>query len=186
MSSPNVTNATIKRAIFLYLLQHSHYNSKMRLALYQPDIAPNVGTMLRLGACLGVPVDIIEPCGFPFGAKDLKRAVMDYADAADVTRHVSWQEFMTHTSDNRLVLLTTKADIAYTGFTFTESDILLLGRESAGVPEEIHDAVDHRLLIPMAEGMRSINIALSAAMVLGEALRQTASFPNSQLFSTVR
>ena len=97
----------------------------MRLALYQPDIAPNVGTMLRLGACLGVPVDIIEPCGFPFGAKDLRRAVMDYAEAADVTRHVSWQAFTQKNCENRLILLTTKADTAYVDFTFTESDILL-------------------------------------------------------------
>lgn len=149
----------------------------MRLALYQPDIAPNVGTMLRLGACLGVPVDIIEPCGFPFGAKDLKRAVMDYAAAADVTRHASWQEFTKHKSGKRLILLSTKADTAYTDFTFTESDILLVGRESAGVPDAIHDTADHRLLIPMTEGLRSINVALSAAMVLGEALRQTAGFP---------
>ncbi|WP_367281176.1 tRNA (cytidine(34)-2'-O)-methyltransferase [Sneathiella sp.] len=158
----------------------------MRLALYQPDIAPNVGTMLRLGACLGVPVDIIEPCGFPFGAKDLKRAVMDYADAADVTRHISWQEFATHKNGKRLILLTTKADTAYTDFTFTESDILLLGRESAGVPQEVHDLADHRLIIPMTEGMRSINIALSAAMVLGEALRQTAGFPKPSTSFEIR
>ena len=155
----------------------------MRLALYQPDIAPNVGTMLRLGACLGVPVDIIEPCGFPFGAKDLRRAVMDYSAAADVTRHVSWQEFARHKSGKRLILLSTKADTAYTDFTFTESDILLVGRESAGVPDAIHDAADHRVLIPMAKGLRSINVALSAAMVLGEALRQTADFPNTSPFT---
>ncbi len=102
---------------------------------------------------------------------------MDYADAVDVTRHVSWQEFAKQKNGKRLILLSTKADTAYTDFTFTESDILLLGRESAGVPDAVHIAADHRVLIPMSEGMRSINIALSAAMVLGEALRQTASFP---------
>ena len=102
---------------------------------------------------------------------------MDYAHAADVTRHVSWQAFIQNKCGKRLILLTTKADNAYTDFTFTESDILLLGRESAGVPPEIHDMVDHRLLIPMTEGMRSINVALSASMVLGEALRQTDGFP---------
>lgn len=177
MSSPNVTNATIKRGFFLYLLQHSQYNSKMRLALYQPDIPPNVGTLLRLGACLGVPVDIIEPCGFPFGARDLKRAVMDYGKAAEVTRHVSFQAFHKSIAGKRLVLLTTRADAPYTDFTFTESDILMLGRESAGVPDDIHAIADHRLIIPMVPDMRSINVAVSAAMVLGEALRQTAGFP---------
>lgn len=160
------------------MLQYSQYNGKMRLALYQPDIAPNVGTMLRLGACLGVPVDIIEPCGFPFGARDLKRAVMDYAEAADVTRHVSWQEFTRNRPAGRLILLTTSAETTYTDFTFQESDTLLLGRESAGVPETVHSAVDQRLCIPMAPNMRSINVALSAAMVLGEALRQTGHFSN--------
>lgn len=161
----------------LYLLHHCHYNGKMRLALYQPDIAPNVGTLLRLGACLGVSVDIIEPCGFPFGARDLKRAMMDYGATVDVTRHVSWQEFCKKTTGKRLILLTTRAETPYTEFTFTESDILLLGRESAGAPPEVHDAADSRLLIPMSAGMRSINVAISAAMVLGEALRQTKSFP---------
>lgn len=152
----------------------------MRLALYQPDIAPNVGTLLRLGACLGVPVDIIEPCGFPFGTKDLRRAVMDYAHAADVTRHVSWQAFIEKKTDKRLILLTTRATTAYTDFTFTESDILLLGRESAGVPDDVHERVDERVVIPMTEGLRSINVALSAAMVIGEALRQTAGFPRPE------
>ena len=155
----------------------------MRLALYQPDIAPNVGTMLRLGACLGVPVDIIEPCGFPFGGRDLKRAVMDYAGAADVTRHASWEKFASAMTRNRLILLSTKAAKPYTDFSFQESDILLLGRESAGVPEEVHAAADHRILIPMAAGMRSINVAVAAAMVLGEALRQTDTFPSLSVLS---
>ncbi|PHQ69123.1 MAG: tRNA methyltransferase [Sneathiella sp.] len=156
----------------------------MRLALYQPDIAPNVGTLLRLGACLGTKVDIIEPCGFPFGAKDLRRAVMDYADAANVTRHATWEKFCETIGQSRLILLTTKAAIPYTGFKFQESDILLLGRESAGVPEDIHQNADHRVIIPMAGGLRSINVALAAAMVLGEGLRQTGSFPEPSLPST--
>jgi tRNA (cytidine/uridine-2'-O-)-methyltransferase len=166
-----------KARFSLYLLHHCHYNGNMRLALYQPDIAPNVGTLLRLGACLGVSMDIIEPCGFPFGARDMKRALMDYGAAADVIRHVSWPEFRKTNAGKRLILLTTRAEMPYTEFTFTESDILLLGRESAGVPPEVHDAADSRLLIPMSPGLRSINVAISAAMVLGEALRQTNGFP---------
>ncbi|USG62342.1 tRNA (cytidine(34)-2'-O)-methyltransferase [Sneathiella marina] len=151
----------------------------MRLALYQPDIAPNVGTLLRLGACLGVPVDIIEPCGFPFGAKDLRRSVMDYADAVDVTRHTSWEKFTNSLSDQRIILLSTKSASPYSDFSFRDSDILLLGQESAGVPREIHESADHRVVIPMAAGMRSINVAIAAAMVLGEGLRQTEQFPPS-------
>jgi tRNA (cytidine/uridine-2'-O-)-methyltransferase len=151
----------------------------MRLALYQPDIAPYVGTLLRLGACLGVAIDIIEPCGFPFGAKDLRRSVMDYADSVDVTRHVSWQKFRETILNRRIILLSTKGSVPYTDFTYQESDILLLGRESAGVPEDIHQSADHRVLIPMAEGLRSINVAVAAAMVVGEGLRQTNSFPTS-------
>lgn len=149
----------------------------MRLALFQPDIAPNVGTLLRLGACLNIPVDIIEPCGFPFGAKDLRRSVMDYADAAEVVRHISWEKFQNSITDQRLILLTTKGATAYPEFSFRESDILLLGRESAGVPEEVHDFVDNKVVIPMNKGMRSVNVAIAGAMVLGEALRQTNRFP---------
>jgi tRNA (cytidine/uridine-2'-O-)-methyltransferase len=150
----------------------------MRLALYQPDIAPNVGTLLRLGACLNIPVDIIEPCGFPFGAKDLRRSVMDYADAAQVVRHNSWEKFRNSIGSQRLVLLTTKGATAYPEFSFRDSDILLLGRESAGVPEDVHKYVDSRVVIPMNTGMRSVNVAIAAAMVLGEALRQTDQFPS--------
>lgn len=149
----------------------------MKLALYQPDIAPNVGTLLRLGACLNVPVDIIEPCGFPFGARDLKRATMDYADISSVTRHPSWDAFIDKNGHRRLILLTTKSADAYTGCAFHEDDVLVLGRESAGVPDSVHNRADLRLTIPMQPGMRSINVAMSAAMVLGEALRQTDGFP---------
>ncbi|MBL4906016.1 MAG: tRNA (cytidine(34)-2'-O)-methyltransferase [Sneathiella sp.] len=148
----------------------------MELALYQPDIAPNVGTLLRLGACTGVSVNIIEPCGFPFGAKDLRRAVMDYAEFADVQRHSSWEKFQQAKKGRRLILLTTKTNQPYTRFDFEQNDILLLGRESAGVPEEIHRIVDARITIPMQSGMRSVNVAIAAAMVVGEALRQTSDF----------
>ncbi|MCG8492159.1 MAG: tRNA (cytidine(34)-2'-O)-methyltransferase, partial [Sneathiellales bacterium] len=146
-------------------------------ALYQPDIAPNVGTLMRMGACLGVKVNIIEPCGFPFGAKDLRRSAMDYAKFSDVERHSSFEAFLSSKKDKRLILLTTKASVPYVDFKFRESDILLLGQESSGVPEEVHKIVDGRVTIPMQQGMRSVNVAIAAAIVTGEALRQTATFP---------
>lgn len=152
----------------------------MRLALYEPDIPQNCGALIRLGACLGVAVDIIEPCGFLFSDKGLKRAGMDYLDSAQVVRHASWARFLAGHRQNgagRLVLLTSKAADPYTGFTFAPEDVILLGRESAGVPDEVHDAVDARLRIPMRPGLRSINVAQAAAMVVGEALRQTKGFP---------
>lgn len=148
----------------------------MRLALYQPDIPQNAGALLRLGACLGVPVDIIEPCGFVLGDRRLKRAGMDYLAAAVLVRHPSWESFRAG-QRGRLVLLTTKAPLAYHRFRFQPDDTLLLGRESAGVPEAVHQAAEARLRIPLAAGMRSLNMALAAAMVLGEALRQTETFP---------
>jgi tRNA (cytidine/uridine-2'-O-)-methyltransferase len=146
----------------------------MRLALYQPDIAQNAASLIRLGACLGVAVDIIEPCGFLFTDKGFRRAGMDYLEMASVTRHASWEAFR---PGGRLVLLTTKADQAYTRFAFAPDDVILLGRESAGVPEEVHHAAHARLCIPLRPGLRSINVAQAAAMVLGEALRQTDGFP---------
>ena len=148
----------------------------MRLALYQPDIAQNVGTILRLAACLDVAVDIIEPCGFPFGDVALKRAGLDYLQHASFVRHASWQTFL-ESKPARIVLMTTKADRAYTGFAFDRADTILLGRESAGVPAEVAARADTRLLIPMRGGMRSLNVAMTAGMVLGEALRQTHAFP---------
>lgn len=149
----------------------------MRLALFEPDIPQNTGTLIRLGACLGVPVDIIEPCGFPFSSRALKRAGMDYLNAADFTQHASWDAFHDKIGQKRVVLLTTKGATPYTEFDFSPSDVLLVGRESAGVPDEIHDRADARLVIPMKPGMRSLNVAISAAMVLGEALRQTNPLP---------
>lgn len=149
------------------------------LALYQPDIPQNTGTILRLAACMGVAVHLIEPAGFPLSDHALKRAGMDYLQRAALQRHTSWEVFQNwrKAAERRLVLLSTRSASPYTDFTFLADDILLLGRESAGVPEEVHQAADARVLIPMAEGMRSLNVAVAGAMVLGEALRQTAAFP---------
>ena len=153
----------------------------MRIALYQPDIPPNVGTILRLGACLNVPVDIIEPCGFPLSDKSLRRAGMDYIDHAEFETHASWGKFQENPARRgRLVLLTTKSTIAYTDFAFNADDTLILGRESAGVPDDVHDAADERIGIPLSSGLRSLNVAIAAAMILGEALRQTDQFPVPQ------
>ncbi len=153
--------------------------SLLRIALYQPDIPGNTGTILRLAACLGLGVDIIEPAGFDLSDRNLKRAGMDYLAAVTLTRHVNWAAFdgWRRAGNRRLVLASTKAAARYTDFTFRPDDILLFGRESAGVPENVHDSADARLLIPMVEGQRSINVAMSAAMMAGEALRQTAWKP---------
>ena len=148
----------------------------MKLALYEPDIPQNTGALLRLAACLATPVSIIEPCGFVLSDRRLRRAGMDYLDNVDLTRHESWDAFLSATS-GRLLLLTTRAATAYTQFAYQSGDTLLLGRESAGVPDDVHDAVDARILIPMAEGARSLNVAMAGAMVLGEALRQINGFP---------
>lgn len=148
----------------------------MRLALYQPDIPQNAGSLMRLCACLGVAMDLIEPCGFLLNDRNFRRAGLDYLDRLWLTRHASWEAFRSR-RDGRLLLLTTKAQRPYFDFSFAPSDTLLVGRESAGVPEEVHRAADERLIIPMVEGLRSINVAQAAAMVLGEALRQTALFP---------
>lgn len=154
----------------------------MRLALFQPDIPQNTGTLLRLGACLDLPIDIIEPCGFIFNERAMKRAGMDYLNLANYRRHNSWQDFLEYREQHpqeygRLVLMTTKANIPYTDFKFEPNDIILMGRESAGVPDSIHQMVDSRLIIPMNQNARSINVAVSAVMVIGEALRQTNLFP---------
>lgn len=147
----------------------------MRLALYQPDIAQNTGTIIRLGACLGLPVDIIEPAGFAWSERSFRRAGMDYLDHAEVKRHLdfdSFEEALT-LQGSRLVLLTTRSDLPYTRFAFRGDDVLLLGSEGAGVPAHVHARADARIAIPMQPAMRSINVALAAAMVAGEALRQT-------------
>jgi tRNA (cytidine/uridine-2'-O-)-methyltransferase len=159
----------------------------MRLALFEPDIPQNAGSLLRLGACLGVPVDIIEPCGFLLTDKGLRRAGMDYVDLAEMRRHTSWAAFQAarppareggpNQANGRLILLTTKGAQPYLDFAFRPDDTLLLGRESAGVPDAVHDSVDARLLIPMLPGARALNVTQAAAMVLGEALRQTGLAP---------
>lgn len=147
------------------------------VALYQPDQAANVGTILRLCACLGVPAHVIEPCGFAFSDRALKRAGMDYLDQAELTGHEDWTAFRAATDGPRLVLLTTKATAPYIDFPFQAGDRLLFGSESAGVPPAVHAQADHRLTIPMRPGLRSLNLAVSVGMVLGEALRQTQAFP---------
>jgi tRNA (cytidine/uridine-2'-O-)-methyltransferase len=147
----------------------------MRLALYQPDIAQNTGTILRLAACLGVEAHIIEPAGFPTSDRAFRRAGMDYLDHVDLVHHVTWVAFETWRREHalRLLLFTTRAERSYLDHRFAGDDILMFGRESAGVPEEVHAAADARLLIPMRPGLRSLNVAMACAMALGEALRQT-------------
>jgi coproporphyrinogen III oxidase len=149
------------------------------LALYQPDIPQNTGTMLRLAACLGIRVEIIEPAGFDVSDRNLRRAGMDYLERVGITRHVSWRGFeeWRATTGARLLLATTRAALPYTALSYRPDDIILIGRESAGVPDEVHAAADERILIPMRPGLRSLNVAVTAAMILGEALRQTGCFP---------
>ena len=149
--------------------------SNIRIALYQPDIPGNTGTILRLAACLGAGVDIIEPAGFDISDRNLKRAGMDYIASAALVRHVNWERFeeWRATTGRRLVLASTKAALPYTKVEYRPDDILLFGRESAGVPDHVHDKADERVLIPMVESQRSINVAMSAAMITGEVLRQT-------------
>jgi tRNA (cytidine/uridine-2'-O-)-methyltransferase len=146
----------------------------LRVALYQPDIAGNTGTILRMAACLGIAVDIIEPAGFDLSDRTLKRAGMDYLEMAALSRHLDFAHFddWRRGQGRRLVLLSTGATIAYTRFAFSNRDILLFGRESAGVPDDVHEVADEKLLIPMPGGGRSLNVALAAAMVAGEAMRQ--------------
>ncbi len=151
----------------------------MRLALFQPDIPQNLGAVLRLGACLDTPVDVIEPCGFPFSDAGVRRAAMDYGALAELTRHASWGDFIncTERKAGRLVLFTTKGAAPLHGFEFRSGDTLLFGRESSGAPEEVHAAAEARLFIPLAPGARSLNLTVSAAIALAEALRQTNGFP---------
>lgn len=144
----------------------------MRIALFQPDIAANTGTIIRLGACMGVAVDIIEPCGFPYGDAAMRRAGLDYMPKAQVTRHDSWQAFRV-TLQGRIILASTKAQTPYTSFAFRPDDTLLMGQETAGVPDAVHAAADAAVLIPMQGSTRSLNVALAAGMILGEMLRQT-------------
>ena len=155
----------------------------MLISLFEPDIPQNTGSMIRLCACFGVPLHIIEPCGFPFDDKRMRRVAMDYSDLIDLTRHSSWSRFLDHDqvrSGSRLVLLTTHGSQPLTDFTFQPDDILLFGRESSGVPDYVRDAAHARVRIPIREGARSLNLAQAASIVLGEALRQTHSFPGQR------
>lgn len=156
----------------------------MRIALYEPDIPQNTGTVLRTAACFEIGVDIIEPCGFVWDEKRLRRAGMDYLDTVDMVRHASWQKYLEQRQANqesgRMVLLTTKGSVPYAAFAFQPADTILLGRESAGVPDSVHDCVDARIRIPMAAGMRSLNVAVSAGVVMGEALRQLHAYPQEE------
>jgi len=152
----------------------------MFIALFEPDIPQNTGSMIRLSACMGVPLHIIEPCGFPFDDKRMRRVAMDYYDLADIIRHASWQKFLDFSQakeGGRLVLLSTHASQPITSFMFQPNDILLFGRESAGVPDYVRDAANERVRIPVRAGARSLNLAQAASMVVGEALRQTKGFP---------
>lgn len=151
----------------------------MRIALFQPDIAQNTGTILRLCACLGLEAHIVEPAGFPTSDRAFRRAGMDYLDRVRLTRHASWQAFEAWRRQERarLVLLTTRATTPYLDHAYRADDVLTFGRESAGVPQEVHEAADARLVVPMRAGLRSLNVAMTCAMVAGEALRQTGGFP---------
>ncbi len=154
----------------------------MRLIIFEPDIPQNTAAMIRTAACLNVPVDIIEPCGFVFSDKQFRRAGMDYVGHARIERHAAWDAFLEVRRGlsppvERLVLLSTSAKQSYTDFAFLPGDGLIVGRESAGVPERVHNLADARIRIPMAPGMRSLNVAVAAGMVLGEGLRQTGTFP---------
>lgn len=152
----------------------------MRLALFQPDIPGNVGTILRLAACLDVGVDIIEPCGFPFSDRALKRAGMDYLNQSDFERHADWPAFRAARPQKRLILFSTQGALPYTEAAFHTDDILLLGSESAGAPNFVHQAADLILRIPLRTGTRSLNVAVTAGIVLAEALRQTEGFPDDR------
>ncbi len=152
----------------------------LRLALFEPDIPQNTAALLRTCGCLGVACEIIEPCGFIFSCKHMRRAGMDYLDKVALTHHKDWETFQSNYRGDRRILLTTKAVKPYTSFTFRAGDILIMGRESAGAPDFVHAQVEERLTIPMMPGMRSLNIAASAAIVIAEALRQLNAFPKTE------
>lgn len=151
----------------------------MRLALFEPDIPQNAGTLVRTAACLDVTVDLIEPCGFLLGDRHFRRAGLDYRELAAVVRHASWDTFHSEQRAERIVLLTTRAPTPYLDFAFRSDDVLLVGRESGGVPDAVHAAADARVRVPMVAWARSLNVAVAAAMVLAEALRQTGGFPQA-------
>ena len=147
-------------------------NPRLHLALYQPEIPQNTGAAMRLTACMGMPLDIIDPCGFLWDDAKIRRSAMDYIDYCDIRRHDNWQAFRTKYADQRIILLTTKSDQSYLNFAFQDGDILLAGQESAGAPESVHQSVDARITIPMTSGPRSMNVINACSMIVGEALRQ--------------
>ena len=151
----------------------------MHLALFQPDIPQNAATIIRMAACLGVAVDLIGPAGFLLGDRQFRRAGLDYLALAALRCHASWETYRAEGQDGRLVLLSSRGEVPYPRFAFATSDVLLLGRESSGVPDEVRAVADARVRVPMAAGTRSLNVAVAAAMVLGEALRQTGCLPPS-------
>lgn len=150
----------------------------MKIILYQPDMAGNLGAVMRSCACFGIELEVIEPCGFPLTAKALRRTAMDYGAPETLKRHSSWDKFTNNSESGRLVLFTTKGATPLTDFKFNANDRLLFGRESAGVPEQVHAASNERVVIPIADGARSFNLATSVAIAAFEALRQTQNLPN--------
>ncbi len=155
----------------------------MRLVLFEPDIPQNAGTLLRTAACLGIGVDLVEPCGFLLSDRHFRRAGLDYLEQVALVRHQSWQTFLSNRASGetgRLVLLTTRASLPYLAFSFRPNDAIVVGRESAGVPDCVHALADARLRVPMVPRARSLNVAVAASMVLGEALRQTQCFPEAE------
>jgi tRNA (cytidine/uridine-2'-O-)-methyltransferase len=169
--------ASLRKPKALRQPQFDRRDETMRIALYEPDIPQNTGTILRLCACLGIEAHIIGPAGFPTSDRAFRRAGMDYLDAVTIVRHTAWHDFEAwrHSHGGRIVLFTTAATMSYLDYGFVANDILLFGRESAGVPQDIHAAADARLAIPMKAGLRSLNVAMAAAIAAGEALRQTVS-----------
>lgn len=150
------------------------------LCVYQPEIAQNTGTLLRLAACMDIPFHIIEPCGFTFTDKKLRRSGMDYLDRVEIHRHGSWEFFLKEKPQGRLIALDGKGESTHIDFSFQSTDVLLLGQEGDGLPDAVFQACDHRVRIPMAPGLRSLNVAIAGAMVLNEALRQTGQFPKNE------
>lgn len=154
------------------------------LALYEPDIPQNTGNLIRTAACFAVPLHIIEPCGFVLSDSRMRRAGMDYAETANLERHASWQAFQSSGPGGRRILLTTKADVALPDFSFAPGDIILLGRESAGVPDHVHDAADIRMRLPMRAGARSLNVSVTGAIAVFEALRQLQALPGTEMMAS--
>ena len=147
----------------------------MRLALFQPDIPQNTGAIIRLTACFGIPLDIIEPCGFILSDTKLRRSGMDYLNLANIERHISWDAFIKERKQSRLVLITTRAEDSLKQFAFDDNDTLILGRESSGVPQAVHNAIQEKVRIPLDKKARSLNVSIAAGIILWEALRQTGT-----------